>query len=411
LIAFQTAYLKAHFPVELMASLLTSEMHSTDGVVKYMAECRSHGIDVLPPDINESDREFTVTGSKIRFGLVAVKNVGEGAIEAIIDARSEGRFSSLFDFCERVELKKVNKRVVESLIKCGALDSTGDYRSRMTASLEDAIDYGQRIQKEKSDPQMGLFDMGGGVEQTKNHPSMPTIGEWDEKQLLAFEKESLGFYMTGHPLTRYEDLLEKFTDTDTVSLKDKNDGEVVRIGGVVRSTKTITTKRGALMAFATIEDLHGSIEATIFSSVFQTAHDLLAEDTPILIQGSVQKDENSAKILADTIIPIDKADEIWSASVHFVLDLNRTEKASLVQLHNILKRHFGSCKAYIHLQNPGKTETVLALPDNLKLKPGASLAQAVNGFLGYNAVKTVCNPATSYSKPNHTNKNSRTGNI
>jgi len=232
LIAYQTAFLKAHFPVEFMASLLTGEINSIDGVVKYIAECRHHGIKVLPPDINESDKEFTVIGSKIRFGLVAVKNVGEGAIEVIIDARKEGRFSSLFDFCERVDLKKANKRVVESLIKCGAFDSTGANRSQMMVSLENAIDYGQRVQKEKADPQMGLFDIGA-AKQNINLPQMSGIDEWDEKQLLTFEKEALGFYITGHPLTRFEDLLDKFTNANTISLKEKNDGEIVRIGGIL----------------------------------------------------------------------------------------------------------------------------------------------------------------------------------
>jgi DNA polymerase-3 subunit alpha len=176
LIAFQTAYLKTHFAVEFIASLLTSEMHSTDGVVKYIAECRGHGIEVLPTDINASDTAFTVSGDKIRFGLAAVKNVGEAAIESLIEARAEKPFTSLFDFCERVDLKKVNKRVIESLIKCGAFDSTGGRRSRMMAALEDALDYGQRIQKEKNDPQQSLF---GGAEQPLviNAPELPDIVE------------------------------------------------------------------------------------------------------------------------------------------------------------------------------------------------------------------------------------------
>ncbi|MEA3428825.1 MAG: DNA polymerase III subunit alpha, partial [Thermodesulfobacteriota bacterium] len=212
LIAYQTAFLKAHFPVELMASLLTSEIHSIDGVVKYIAECRSHAIDVLPPDINESGKEFTTVGSKIIFGLVAVKNVGEGAIESIVDARKSGKFSSLYDFCERVALQKVNKRVVESLIKCGAFDSTGANRRQMMESLEDVLDYGQRVQKERSGPQISLFDVGG----SELRPAIPVINEWDEKQLLSFEKESLGFYITGHPLTRYEALLDKFTNANSI---------------------------------------------------------------------------------------------------------------------------------------------------------------------------------------------------
>ena len=221
LIAYQTAYLKAHFPVEFMASLLTSEMHSTDAVVKYIAECRNQGISILPPDVIESDKEFIVKGKEIRFGLVAVKNVGEAAIESIIKARKNKKFSSLFEFCEYVDLRKVNKRVIESLIKCGAFDSTGGKRSQMMASLEDALDYGQRVRKEKSNPQMGLFDMEGDDRAKINLPCLPKIDEWDEKQLLTFEKESLGFYVTGHPLSRFEDLLEKFTNANTISLKEK----------------------------------------------------------------------------------------------------------------------------------------------------------------------------------------------
>jgi DNA polymerase-3 subunit alpha len=394
LIAYQTAFLKAHFPVEFMASLLTSEMHSTDGVVKYISECRSHGIEVLSPDINESGKEFTVTGSKIRFGLVAVKNVGASAIESIIEARNEGgKYSSLIDFCERVDLKKVNKRVVESLIKCGAFDSTGDYRSRMMASLEEILDYGQRIRKERSDPQMGLFDMPGS-RPAINLPTMPEIDEWSEKQVLALEKESLGFYITGHPLGEYEDIMEKFTNANSAAIKEKNDGETVRIGGMVRNTKIIKTKKkGDLMSFVTLEDLHGSVEVTVFSSLYSRVHDLLSNDNPILVQGQLQKDENSVKILADTVIPMDKAEETWTASIHFNLDITRTQRELFVKLKEILKKHPGSCRAYVHLLNPDQTETVIALSNSMKLRVGLPLTRAVNRFLGYNAVETVCGPA------------------
>jgi DNA polymerase-3 subunit alpha len=396
MIAYQTAFLKAHFPVEFMASLLTSEMHSSDGVVKYIAECKSHGIEILPPDINESDKEFTVKGSKIRFGLVAVKNVGGNAIESIVEARNEGgKFSSLFEFCERVDLKKVNKRVVESLIKCGAFDSTGDYRSRMTASIEDILEYGQRVQRERSDPQMGLFDMPGSSPAI-NLPTLPQIDEWNEKQRLALEKESLGFYITGHPLTGHEDILEKFTNANSVVVKEKKDGDTVRIGGIIRKLKTIKTKKkGSLMAFVTLEDLHGSVEATVFSSLYVKVHDLLTDDRPILIQGQLQKDENSVKILADTIIPIDKAEETWTASVHFNLDITRTQREVLVKLKEILKSHPGSCPAYIHLLDPDKTETIVALSNSIKLRAGLPLTREVNRFLGYKAVETACKPALS----------------
>ena len=219
LIAYQTAYLKAHFPVEFLAALLTSEMGSIDNIVKFVGECRTHAIPVLAPDVNAGFKEFTVDRKRIRFGLVAVKNVGESAIDAIIEARQDGPFTSLFDFCERVDLRRVNKRVVESLIKCGAFDSTGARRSQMMAALEVALDHGQRVQREKCDPQMGLF---GGVEcpAPVNVPAMPDVEDWDDRQKLAFEKESLGFYLSGHPLTRYEEVLSKFTTTDAISIKE-----------------------------------------------------------------------------------------------------------------------------------------------------------------------------------------------
>jgi DNA polymerase-3 subunit alpha len=407
LIAYQTAYLKAHFPVEFIAALLTSEMGSSDGVVKYIAECKSHAISVLPPDINASDTEFTVSDSKIRFGLVAVKNVGEAAIESIIDERQNGQFNSLFDFCERVDLRKVNKRVIESLIKCGAFDSTEEHRARMMAVLEDALDYGQRIQKEKSDPQMGLFASAGDRQQMINHPAMPKIDEWDEKQLLGFEKESLGFYITGHPLKRHEDVLEKFTNADAMSIREVNDRDAVRIGGLVRSKRILRTKKGDLMAFVAIEDMQGAVEAIIFPDLYANTSELLEEDNPILIQGQAQKEENAVKILADTVIPMAKAEETWTASIHVDLDINRTDKTLLLKLRDLFQQHPGTCPIYLHLRNPAKSDTVIALPDTLKVKAGVPLKNDVNGVLGYRAVKTVCSAASRSQNTNGFNGGSR----
>ena len=406
LIAYQTAYLKAHFPVEFMASLLTSEMHSTDGVVKFIAECRNHGIPILPPDINQSEMQFTVDGSQVRFGLVAVKNVGESAIESIVASRLEQPFESLFDFCERVDLKKVNKRVVESLIKCGAFDSTGAKRSQMMAALESALDYGQRVQRERNDPQMGLFDSGQN-QSSINAPALPEIGEWEEKQVLTFEKESLGFYLAGHPLMRHEETLDKFTNANAISIKELRDGGVVRIGGLVQNSKIIKTKKGDMMAFVTIEDMHGAVETIVFARVFALVRDLLVEDSPLLIQGQVQKDEQSVKILADTVIPIDKAEETWTASVHLNLEISRTDREMLTHLHDILERHPGACPAFLHLRSPDNTDSVIALPEALKLKAGGALSHEVDSFLGYHAVQTHCSAVPAASALNGLNRNNR----
>ncbi|MDP2861465.1 MAG: DNA polymerase III subunit alpha [Desulfobacterales bacterium] len=401
LIAYQTAFLKAHYPVEFMASLLTSEMNSTDSVVKFIAECGSQGIPVLPPDINESEREFAVNGTKIRFGLVAVKNVGEGAIEAVIAARKEKKFSSLFDFCERVDLKKVNKRVIESLIKCGAFDSTGDYRSRMAASLDDSVEYGQRVQREKTSSQIGLFGAAKENETARDLPRMPEIEEWEEKELLAFEKEYLGFYITGHPLNKYEELLSKFTNADSLTIKDMKDGEIARFGGIIINSRIIQTRKGDTMAYVVTEDMHGSIETTIFPSVYSSVGELLAGERPVIVQGRIQKDEKLLKVLAETLVPLEKAEEMWTAEIHFNIDATVSDRKTLLKLKEILMRHPGVTKGFIHLRNPGKTDVVIALPDNMKLKPGIPLTREVNEFLGYGAVFAVCAPVENHMRKNN----------
>ncbi|WP_373499324.1 DNA polymerase III subunit alpha [Desulfococcus sp.] len=394
LIAYQTAYLKAHFPVEFMAAILTSEMGSIDSVVKFNAECRSHDIPVLPPDINTSGKGFTVDGDKILFGLVAVKNVGESAIDAILDARkSGGPFSSIFDFCERVDLKRVNKRVLESLIQCGAFDSTGAHRAQMTAAVETALDYGQRVQKEKASPQMGLFDALEVARQTFNAPALPDAPVWDNRQQLALEKESLGFYITGHPLDQHEKTIGKFATADVLSLKEKNDGEAVRIGGIITDVKTIRTKRGELMAFLTTEDMTGSVESTVFSSVYESAAHLLTADAPVLIEGRLQKEENGVKIIADKIVSVEQAEETWTASIHINLDITRTDRESLLTLRGILEKHRGTCPAYLHLVAPEISDTLIAMPDTIQLRAGEGLSREVNGFLGYTAVELVCKTA------------------
>jgi len=204
-------------------------------------------------------------------------------------------------------------------------------------------------------------------------------------------------------------VLDKFTNANTVSLQEVKDGAVVRIGGMVRSTKTIMTRKGESMAFLTMEDQHGSIEVTIFSTLYASAGDLLVEDNPILIQGQVEKDENSIKILADTVIPLEKAEETWTANIHLVLDVTRTEKDTLVKLRDILKKYPGSCEAYLNLNIPGKSEVIIALPPDIRLKPEPALTREVNSFLGYDAVETVCSDVRAPVNSNEYKGNNRKG--
>jgi DNA polymerase-3 subunit alpha len=396
LIAFQTAYLKAHYPVEFIAALLASEMHSIDGVVKYINECRTHNIEVQPPDINSGDKTFAVADSRIQFGLAAVKNVGEGAVEAIVEERTaQGSFKSLADFCERVDLRRVNKRVVESLIACGAFDSTGARRSQMMAVLEETLEYGQKVQKERCDPQMGLFDDGVECSLSVTAPVLPKITEWEEKERLGREKESLGFYISGHPLTRHEKTVLKFSTAHTAGLSEIAEGQTVRIGGMVASAKVIRTKRDELMAFIQLEDLHGSIEVVVFPSVYNTCQELLGYDQPVMIQGKVQQDDKGAKVLADTVIPMDKAEQLWTAKVLINIDATRSDKAVLSDLSDVLRRFPGDCNGVFCIKMPQQVETHIAMSDNWRIQPGEALTREVNGLLGYPAMETLSGDITA----------------
>ena len=393
MIAYQTAYLKTHFPVEFMAAVLTSEMNSSDNVAKYIAECRNMGIDILPPDINESEKNFTVIGDKIRFGLAAIKNVGESAIDSIIEMRKESRFESLFDFCRKVDLRRVNKRVVESLIQCGAFDATGYNRAQLMAAAEDALDYGQRVQREKNDCQLSLF---GTMEENDpiNMPVIPDLPPWDEKQLLELEKDAIGFYITAHPLDNYIDIIEKYANAGALAVKEDgiHDGQALRIGGMVKTVKTIITKKGEPMAFLELEDLQGQVEVIVFPKLYAAVQDLLHVDTPLFVQGMVQKNEQNAKVLADDIVAIDQAEAYWAASLHIHLDAAVSDESTVADLRYILSKYPGACRTYLHIRIPEKSETVISLPDDMTFEAGVELTREVNALLGANAVETLCTP-------------------
>lgn len=411
LISYQTAYLKAHYPVEFMAALLTSEMDTIDGVVKFINECRSHNIEVLPPDINESSTVFTAASGRIRFGLAAVKNVGEGAVDVIIREREKnGPFTSIFDFCQRVDLTRVNKRVLESLIRCGALDSTGVYRSRLMAVLETAMDYGQLVQREKNSAQMTLFDMGGSQDPAINLPSIPAIDDWSPAEKLLQEKETLGFFVTGHPLDQYRPILEKFTTADTEKLKDLSDKSAVRVGGTVSHVKTIRTKKDEPMGFVTVEDFSGSVEVVVFPSVYPQCLDLLIIDTPVLVQGLLQTDDKGVKILADAVIPMEAAEETWAVEVRLMVDGDKTSRETLDAVSQTLKQYPGSCNGYVHICLKDQGEAVIAMADAWRIRYCDDMIRKVNALFGYDAVKTRCIDAAGAIRKNDRNGNTRRGN-
>ena len=404
LIAYQTAYLKAHYPVEFMAALLTCDMDSTDKVIKNISDCREQGIEVLPPDINSSGLSFTVVGKSMRFGLGAVKNVGAGAIEAILEARKEGPFKGLYDFCERVDLRRVNKRVIESLIKCGAFDSTGAARSAQMEGLEPASSYGQRIQEEKASAQVSLF---GTEEVTRGNGNggmkLPDVAEWHDKEKLAFEKEALGFLITGHPLDRYLDDIRRLASCDIINLTEQADGGEVKICGIVSGLKEITTKKGDRMGFVTIEDLSGSVEVTVFSDVYALVTGLLKSDDPLLITGKLEKGEKGAKILvqaakeggngwqqknrgpAGDIRLLAEARAQTTKKVLFILRTADVPAERLDGLKGIIERHRGTVPAFISFEMPRKGTATLQLPEELYVLPNDELRLEVERLFGYNA--------------------------
>ena len=300
LIAFRTAWLKAHHPVEFMAAMLTSVMSQSEKVTGYIAECRRLGIAVLPPDVNQSFGDFTPVPEGIRFGLAAVRNVGHGAIGAIIRAREEGGvFRDLDDFCERVDLHQVNRRVMESLVHGGALDSLGMRRSQILAVLDLAMEKGIRRQEEQACGQVSLFDTGGLAEVHKT--TAPDLPEFSREEILTMEKTYLGFYVSGHPLDDYRTLLERPGITPVSRLEEKRDGEMLALGGIVTGLKRSITRRNENMAYLTLEDLTGDVDVLVFPKTYRAVGTRLEKDAVILLKGRLNKGEDRMKVFAEKI--------------------------------------------------------------------------------------------------------------
>ncbi|WP_429884875.1 DNA polymerase III subunit alpha [Geoalkalibacter halelectricus] len=387
LVAYHTAYLKAHYPVEFMAALLTEDMENTDKVVKNIAEVRSMGIEVLPPDINASERSFTVHENAIRFGLGAVKGVGSAALEIITEVRGEAPFSSLHDFCERVNLQKVNKKVIEALIKCGAFDSLGGRRAQYMEALEDAMEAGQRVQRERAMGQESLFGMEEIVSAGGNgHGQLPDLEEWPDKVLLSFEKEALGFFITGHPLARYRDTIKRFATCDASSLSDRADKEEVKVCGIVSAVKELTTKKGDRMAFATLEDLSGLVELVLFPEVYQAGADLIKGEEPILVSGSLDVGEETCKLMVSEVIALRDVQERQTKKVHFRLSSPGLDEEHLRGLKSIIKQFPGRCGSFIHVVVPNECEAVVGLPDILNVAASDELMEATEKLFGYQVV-------------------------
>lgn len=374
LLAYQTAYLKTHYPVEFMAALLTSEAQNADKIVKYISECREMGIEVLPPHINESFKDFAVVGDRIRFGLAAVKNVGDAAIEAILTEREGGGlFDSLFDFCERVDLRRVNRRVIESLVKCGAFDFTGAYRSQMLMVLDEVLSECQSIQKRKEELQLSMFIPVRGGKKT----GYPEIEEFPEKQLMAFEKETVGFYISRHPLLRYEPLIRKWTAEDSSTLARLQNGTEVRVAGLVSGLKEITTKKGERMAFLTLEDRKGFIEIILFPEVFRASQAPLQSGEPVLVRGTLDLSEDQCKVKAQEIQTLSDPPLLEAPPLHVRIPLVVLTPRTLAQLKEIVTAHPGKRPIILHLVDGGDEETAIAFSERYGVEPSIRFQEEI----------------------------------
>ncbi len=391
MISYQTAYLKANYPVEFMAALLTSEKDNRDKIIKYINSCKDMGINVLPPDINESQSDFSIAGTHIRFGLAAVKNVGIGAIDSIISVREkEGKFASFDDFCNLVDLRKVNKRMIESLIKCGVFDSLAYRRSQLMKYYEGIVDAAQRRQKEKSSGQTSFFDQ---MESEKfahlnimQEYALSDIAEWDHKELLAHEKETLGFYITGHPLLRFVEKLDTLANVDTASINDKKDRDTVAFGGVVSNIREVTTKKKEIMAYITIEDLRGSVTVICFADLYSKAFGLVHSEEPVLIKGAIDAGEEGIKVIASEIIPLGNAVEQPYDLVHFSVDVSRSSPTDIESLHKLLTHHKGKCDGFIRIVN-GNSEVIVYLGRDFHLELTDKLKEETDRLLGAGATR------------------------
>jgi DNA polymerase-3 subunit alpha len=388
LIAYRTAWLRANHPKEYMAALISSVMNTKDRVPFYVNACHDMAIDVLPPDVNTSQIDFAVVEGKIRFGLNAVKNVGESACRAIVRAREEGApFSSIWDFTERVDPQVVNKRALESLVKCGALDSTGGSRRGMLECLEQALSWGQRQQADKLLGQGSIFDLGdvGGADDgPRHHPTIPVIAEFEKNELLHLEKETLGLYVSEHPLTPIRDQLRRKTDCTLSELERRRDGEVVTVGGIVAALKQMTTKKGEPMVFAGLEDVTGSCEIVAFNSVYAQSRDLLLQDRIVIVRGRIDhKQQGETKVIAMEVTAFEATPE--RKEVRLKVDARVAPAGVVRELAALVKDFPGEAPVYVDLVTSMGSK-LLELGPSYRVHPVPDFFAEVRHLLGEAAV-------------------------
>jgi DNA polymerase-3 subunit alpha len=405
LIAYRTAYLKANYPAEYMAALISSVMNTKDKVPFFVNRCEEMGIEVLPPDVNSSDHDFVVSEKAIRFGLDAVKNVGHAAVEAILRAREDGaKLASIWDFCERVDARAVNKRAIECLIKCGALDSTGATRRGMLEMLPAAQSSGQKAQEDAQLGQGSIFDfgdegIGGGSSPSQAHHRPPiSAAEFDRAELLALEKETLGTYLSSHPLAEVRDALRARVDCTLAELGGRADGSWVTVGGIVVDCKKIRTKSGTQMMFATLDDVEGQVEMLVFKADQAESATVIAPDAIVVVRGRLDhKDRGETKLVvqeaerfepgSEEIARASKAASAPAGPLKLLIDASQLSKPGLVdQLKEVFEHHKGDADVHLAIANGNGEPREIKLGDGYKVRPSSGLRAELDHVLGVDAL-------------------------
>ena len=393
LLAYHTAYLKTHYPVEFMAALLTSVTGSTDDVVKYINECREMGIAVEPPDINVSDANFTPHGQAIRFGLAAVKNVGHNAIESIVAGRKKpGRYRDIFEFCENVDLRMLNKRVLESLIKSGAMDSLGR-RAQLMAVIDKAIDRAQKAQRDAESGQHGLFGLFQQEETEAPHEQLPNIPDWDEHQRLAAEKEILGFFITGHPLEKYCDKLAGLNAlrVENILAMKASTGkdETISTAGIISNLRVLKSKRGDFYAQCTLEDMSGSVDMIVFPEAYKRLQEKVKLEVPVLVKCGVRVEEGSnPKITTADILPLEDAKVPLPRNLRIRIPAENSTEDTVDALHSLFTERKGEARVLFDVERAGDFMVVMEA-DGYNVLPDRNFIARVEELCGRGSVRII----------------------
>ena len=392
LLAYQTAYLKVHFSVEFMASMLSSDAGNTEKVVKYINEARGMGIRVLPPDVHESGLYFTPVGDDIRFGLAAIKNVGENTAKAICEARETGgRFQSIFGFCEAIEPRCLNKRVLESLVKAGALDCLGASRGALFAAIDQAIARGQKKSQEKAVGQGGLFLGGASCALAETNSwsdsALPEAEEWTEEQLLSGEYATLGFYISGHPLDKYAGRLKDLNAIELSTMDARRNGEDIVVAGIIVQSRPMRSRRGARWAILTLQDRTGVVEALVFPEAFQKLEPILKANTPLLAKGRVAIEDVGTRLIVADARLLDQVTDRAPSLLRVRVDLSAVDMGALDELQTLFSSRPGRCRVAFELVNVDGTEATLEAGS--AVQADRELVERVRAICGTDSVAVV----------------------